>query len=103
MITVPCLKWRSVYMADKKVILVTKEGCPYCQRAKEILNQSLSDRYNDRIDFVEQHADADQFSQLQDQYHFQTVPTFIDRKTGDTLSASEEGVITQFLQKHLAG
>ncbi|RYL95740.1 glutaredoxin [Sporolactobacillus sp. THM7-4] len=90
-------------MTDKKIALVTKQGCPYCKRAKSILNQDLNGKYNDQIDLVEQETDAGRFRQLQDQYQFQTVPTFIDQENGEILSASQEDAITQFLKEHLAG
>jgi glutaredoxin len=86
-------------MSEKKVLMITKTVCPYCDRAKVVLNQALEGKYNDQIEvFVREH-DEERFAQLKDKYQFMTVPTFIDNKTGKVLSDSKVETITAFMKE----
>lgn len=86
-------------MADKKVLMITKRVCPYCTRAKVVLNDALEGRYNDQIEFFVREDDEKRFADLQEKYRFMTVPTFIDQRTGEVLSDSQEATITAFMKK----
>ncbi|MFT8318481.1 MAG: glutaredoxin domain-containing protein [Sporolactobacillus sp.] len=86
-------------MADKKVLMITKQVCPYCDRAKAVLNGALDGRYNDQIERFVREDDEKRFNELQEKYQFMTVPTFIDRQTGKVLSDSKEETITQFMKE----
>ncbi|WP_353947522.1 glutathione S-transferase N-terminal domain-containing protein [Sporolactobacillus sp. Y61] len=86
-------------MSEKKVLMITKRVCPYCERAKVVLNKGLEGKYNDRIEFFVREDDEKRFSDLREKYHFLTVPTFIDKKTGDVLSDSKPETITAFMKK----
>ncbi|MDN3954358.1 glutaredoxin family protein [Sporolactobacillus laevolacticus] len=88
-------------MSEKKVLMITKTVCPYCDRAKVVLNQALEGKYNDQIEvFVREH-DEERFAQLKDKYQFMTVPTFIDNKTGKVLSDSKVETITAFMKESI--
>ncbi|RYL95724.1 glutaredoxin [Sporolactobacillus sp. THM7-4] len=86
-------------MTDKKVLMITKRVCPYCERAKVVLNEALGGKYNDQIELFVREDDEDRFSRLREKYHFLTVPTFIDKETGAMLSDSQEATITRFLKE----
>ncbi|MCI1856599.1 MAG: glutaredoxin [Sporolactobacillus sp.] len=86
-------------MTKKRILLITKRGCPYCERAKIVLNQALEGKYNDRIDYFVREDDEERFRQLQEKYHFMTVPTFIDKQTGKVLSDSKEATISAFMKE----
>ncbi|MCO7176100.1 glutaredoxin family protein [Sporolactobacillus kofuensis] len=86
-------------MAEKKVLMITKTVCPYCDRAKVVLNQALEGKYNDQIELFVREDDENRFTQLKDKYQFMTVPTFIDKKTGKVLSDSKEETITAFMKE----
>ncbi|GGL53659.1 glutaredoxin family protein [Sporolactobacillus putidus] len=86
-------------MDDKKVLMITKIGCPYCERAKVVLNEALGGKYNDQIEFFVRENDMDRFGELKEKYQFLTVPTFIDKKTGAVLSDSKEETITDFMKE----
>ncbi|WP_100487361.1 glutaredoxin family protein [Sporolactobacillus pectinivorans] len=86
-------------MAEKKVLMITKTVCPYCERAKIVLNEALDGKYNDEIEYFVREDDEARFAELQKKYQFMTVPTFIDKKNGSVLSDSQEATITAFLKK----
>lgn len=86
-------------MAEKNVLMITKIGCPYCERAKVVLNEALGGKYNDRIELFVRENDEDRFAELKDKYQFLTVPTFIDKKTGAVLSDSHVDTITDFMKE----
>lgn len=86
-------------MPEKRILMITKEVCPYCERAKRILNDGLEGKYNDQIEMFVREEDEKRFADLKEKYQFMTVPTFIDRKTKKTLSDSHEETITAFLKQ----
>ncbi|MCO7125209.1 glutaredoxin [Sporolactobacillus shoreicorticis] len=86
-------------MADKKVLMITKTVCPYCDRAKMVLNHALDGKYNDQIEVFVREDDEERFAQLKEKYQFMTVPTFVDQTTGKTLSDSREETITAFMKE----
>ncbi|BBN98330.1 glutaredoxin family protein [Sporolactobacillus terrae] len=86
-------------MAEKKVLMITQTVCPYCDRAKMVLNHALEGKYNDQIELLVREDDQERFDQLKQKYQFLTVPTFIDKKTGKVLSDSKEETITAFMKE----
>lgn len=86
-------------MAKKKVLMITKTVCPYCERAKVVLNEALQGKYNDQIEFFVREDDEARFAELQKKYQFMTVPTFIDKESGSVLSDSQEATITAFMKQ----
>ncbi|MDD9147463.1 MULTISPECIES: glutaredoxin family protein [unclassified Sporolactobacillus] len=84
---------------DKKVLMITKIGCPYCERAKVVLNEALGGKYNDQIELFVRESDEQRFAELKEKYRFLTVPTFIDKKTGAVLSDSQKETITEFMKE----
>lgn len=86
-------------MAEKRILMITKQVCPYCERAKRILNEGLDGKYNKDIEMFVREDDEKRFSDLKEKYQFLTVPTFIDKKTGKLLSDSHEETITSFLKQ----
>nr|WP_283163466.1 glutathione S-transferase N-terminal domain-containing protein [Sporolactobacillus mangiferae] len=79
--------------------MITKTVCPYCDRAKMVLNHALEGKYNDQIELFVREDDEGRFNQLKEKYQFLTVPTFVDRATGKVLSDSKEETITAFLKE----
>lgn len=86
-------------MSDKKVLMITKTVCPYCDRAKMVLSHALEGKYNDQIEVFVREDDEQRFAQLREKYQFMTVPTFIDKETGKLLSDSKEETITAFMKE----
>ncbi|CAM3202228.1 glutaredoxin family protein [Sporolactobacillus spathodeae] len=86
---------------QKKVLMITKQFCPYCVRAKAVLDHALDGKYNDQIETVVREKDEARFNVLKDKYQFLTVPTFVDLSTGKTLSDSKEETITPFMKEAL--
>ncbi|RYL99221.1 glutaredoxin [Sporolactobacillus sp. THM7-7] len=86
-------------MAEKKVLMITKRVCPYCERAKIVLNEALGGQYNDQIEMLVREDDEERFAKLKEKYQFLTVPTFIDKEKGTVLSDSQEATITKFMKE----
>ncbi|MFT8873103.1 MAG: glutaredoxin domain-containing protein [Sporolactobacillus sp.] len=86
-------------MCAKKVLMITKQVCPYCSRAKAVLNGALEGKYNDQIEFFVREDDETRFEALRDHYQFMTVPTFVDLSSGKILSDSQEATISAFLKE----
>ncbi|MFT8361966.1 MAG: glutaredoxin [Sporolactobacillus sp.] len=84
-----------------KVLMITKQFCPYCTRAKAVLDHALEGKYNAQIETVVREQDEKRFDALKEKYQFLTVPTFVDVASGKTLSDSQEETITEFMQTAL--
>ncbi|EUJ36308.1 glutaredoxin family protein [Brochothrix campestris] len=87
---------------SKNVLMLTQTVCPYCDRAKVVLNGALEGDYNDHIEFINREDQPERFAELRAKYEFLTVPTFIDLTTGDVLSDSQAATIVPFMEEHIA-
>ncbi|ODJ55655.1 thioredoxin [Brochothrix thermosphacta] len=86
---------------SKEVLMLTQTVCPYCDRAKVVLNGALEGDYNDHIEFINREDHEERFAELRSKYEFLTVPTFIDVASGEVLSDSKPDTIIPFMEKHI--
>ena len=81
-----------------KVIMLTKDNCPFCEIAKRFIESCLDEEQVSRLANVHRETNLVSYEYLHKKHNIATVPSFI-KENGEVLSDSKPLAITEFLEK----
>lgn len=81
-----------------KVIMLTKDSCPFCEIAKRFIESELDEDQVARLEFVHRETNLARYEYLYKKHKIATVPSFI-KENGEVLSDSKPLAITEFLEE----
>lgn len=81
-----------------KVIMLTKDSCPFCDIAKRFIENGLDEDQVERLEFVHRETNLARYEYLYKKHNIATVPSFI-KESGEVLSDSKPLAITEFLEE----
>lgn len=81
-----------------KVIMLTKDSCPFCEIAKRFIESELDEDQVARLEFVHRETNLARYEYLYKKHNIATVPSFI-KDNGEVLSDSKPLAITEFLEE----
>lgn len=81
-----------------KVIMLTKDNCPFCEIAKRFIESCLDEDQVSRLEYVHRETNLARYEYLYKKHNIATVPSFI-KENGEVLSDSKPSAITEFLEE----